>query len=96
MIEVSLFGGFMHHKTSIASSIFLINSPCLLDYLYQLVEVQWARGATGGDQLCEFLGQDGQSSNQGTISSCVSCTFCCFYGLLIHFLDSDRLHSSLA
>ncbi|XP_065065814.1 integrator complex subunit 1-like [Rhopilema esculentum] len=34
------------------------------DYLYQLVEVQWARGATGGDQLCEFLGQDGPSSKQ--------------------------------
>eukprot|EP00794_Sanderia_malayensis_P009153 gene9152-10125_t len=28
------------------------------DYLYQLVEVRWARGATGGEKLCEFLGQD--------------------------------------
>ena len=35
------------------------------DYLYQLVEIHWARGATNGEALAEFLGQDGRSEKQG-------------------------------
>jgi len=34
------------------------------DYLYQLVEIHWARGATNGEALAEFLGQDGRSEKQ--------------------------------
>lgn len=34
------------------------------DYLYQLVEIHWARGATGGKSLSEFLGQDGAQMKQ--------------------------------
>lgn len=47
----------------------------ILDYLYQLVEIHWARGATGGESLSEFLGQDGAAMKQGEVLNCIS--LCC-------------------
>ena len=39
--------------------------PYITDYLFQLVEIHWARGAKNGDSLAEFLGQDGPATKQG-------------------------------